>query len=147
MLLTQAAIPSATMEPAIRWSATMMGTRSIPNRLIDLEIIGLRTRMAIPSKQSDRTPVIATTSGNQITYSVLTFGGGRVSYVVTTTPITLNTHFGESGVGEESNYTVTAIQSIRLPDGSSYSFAYDNVGLWRDDQHDPPGRGRGPVWV
>jgi RHS repeat-associated protein len=75
----------------------------------------------------NRTPVITTTSGNTITYSVLAFGGGRVSYVVTTGPIPVATQFKQSGVTDES-YTLTAIQSVKLPDGSSYSFFYDNGG-------------------
>jgi hypothetical protein len=75
-----------------------------------------------------RVPVITTTNGNQIYYDVLTVGGTRARYTVTTETINVNTYFQQSAVSEFSG-TLTAIQSIQLPDGSSYSFAYDSGSL------------------
>jgi RHS repeat-associated protein len=74
-----------------------------------------------------RTPVLTTTNGTQITYSVLNFGGGRSPYLVNTEQIGVSTQFNQSAVSEFSG-TLTAIQSIQLPDGSSYSFSYDGYG-------------------
>lgn len=71
------------------------------------------------------TPVITSTSGNQIYYDVLTFNGGRSRYTVTTETINYNTAFGQQAVGEVSG-SFTAIQSIQLPDGNKYSFGYDS---------------------
>lgn len=72
-----------------------------------------------------RTPVLATTSGSQTYYDVLTIGGQRKRYTVTTGPVYVHTAFGQSDVSEYSG-TLTAIQSIGLPDGSSYTFNYDS---------------------
>jgi RHS repeat-associated protein len=72
-----------------------------------------------------RTPLETSTSGNKITYSVLTYGGTRVNYVITTETINYNTNFGQEAVGEGIG-SFTAIQSIQLPDGSMYSFGYDS---------------------
>jgi hypothetical protein len=72
-----------------------------------------------------RTPVSQSTSGNTTTYSVLTIGGATKTFTVTTETINVHTAFGQSGVNEYSG-TLTAIQSITLPDGSSYSFTYDS---------------------
>jgi RHS repeat-associated protein len=86
-----------------------------------------------------RTPVIATTNGNTTTYDVLAANGPinnngtRVRYTVTTTQVTLYTSFNQSGVTEYQNNnaqpaTITAVSSVQLPDGSSYSFQYDSYG-------------------
>jgi RHS repeat-associated protein len=71
-----------------------------------------------------RTPVVKTVSGNTIYYDVLTIGGTRARYTVITTPISVKTAFGQSAVGEFTG-TLTAVQRIILPDGTSYSFSYD----------------------
>src|SRR5579885_1357416 len=73
----------------------------------------------------NRTPVLVSTSGNHIYYDVLTYGGARSRYTVTTETINYHTAFGEPAVTETSG-SFTAIQSIQLPDGSSYSFTYDS---------------------
>lgn len=73
----------------------------------------------------NRTPVLTTTSGNQIFYDVLGYGGNRSRYTVTTETINYNTAFAQSAVADKSG-SFTAIQSIGLPDGSSYSFTYDS---------------------
>ncbi|MGH9585787.1 MAG: RHS repeat domain-containing protein [Acidobacteriaceae bacterium] len=73
----------------------------------------------------ERTPVLVITSGNQIDYDVLTYGGARSRYTVTTETVYYNTDFAEQSVTESSG-SFTAIQSIQLPDGSSYSFTYDS---------------------
>jgi len=72
-----------------------------------------------------RTPVLTSTSGNHIYYDVLGYGGIRSRYTVTTETINFNTAFSQSGVTETSG-SFTAIQSLQLPDGSSYSFTYDS---------------------
>jgi len=80
-----------------------------------------------------RTPVIVTTSGNATYYDVLAPNGTinnngmRVRYTVTTAPIQVSTQFNQSGVAEWSG-TLNPVQSIQLPDGSSYSFSYDSYG-------------------
>ena len=72
-----------------------------------------------------RTPVLKSSSGNQTFYDVLTTGGGRAHYTVTTTTINVNTGFHESGVGDFTG-SITVVSSIGLPDGSSYQFTYDS---------------------
>ena len=71
------------------------------------------------------TPVTITTNGNQTFYDVLTVGSQTKRYTITTGPVYVNTAFGQPQVNEYSG-TLTAIQSIRLPDGTSYSFSYDS---------------------
>jgi hypothetical protein len=71
-----------------------------------------------------RTPVLTSTSGNQIFYDVLIANGKTARYTVTTETVSYHTNFQESSV-TEANASFTAIKSIELPDGSSYSFAYD----------------------
>ncbi|MEO6804843.1 MAG: RHS repeat-associated core domain-containing protein [Edaphobacter sp.] len=90
-----------------------------------------------------RTPVITTQNGNQTYYDVLapngpiSNNGTRVRYIVTMESLSLNTAFGQQGVVEYqqngnppgSNHpNISAIQSIQLPDGSSYQFGYDTYG-------------------
>src|SRR5581483_4349339 len=72
-----------------------------------------------------RTPVLVSTSGKNIYYDVLTYGGARARYTVTTETVNYHTAFGQSAVSEASG-SFTAIQSIQLPDGSEYSFTYDS---------------------
>lgn len=77
-----------------------------------------------------QTPVVVSYSGNHIYYDVLRQGGGRARYTVTTVQVTPHTLFVEPGVAEYPNgsnaVVLNAVQSIQLPDGSSYSFQYDN---------------------
>jgi RHS repeat-associated protein len=74
-----------------------------------------------------RTPITVTTNGNTITYGILNAQGTRTNVAVTTTTVSANTAFGESGVTEcQTNCTVNAIQSIAFDDGTSYSFTYDS---------------------
>jgi len=85
-----------------------------------------------------RTPVIVTKSGSVTYYDVLApngpinNNGTRVRYTVTTAPISVQTHFNKSGViewpADGSVGTLYPVQSIQLPDGSSYSFTYDSYG-------------------
>jgi RHS repeat-associated protein len=72
-----------------------------------------------------RTPVLTSTSGNQIYYDVLSNGGARLRYTVTTETVDYLTLFNQIAVSDVRG-SFTAIQSIQLPDGSSYSFTYDN---------------------
>lgn len=73
------------------------------------------------------TPVLKTTSGNNIYFDVLGVGGARQRYTVTLTSVSFHTAFGQSAVTDVSG-SFNAIQSIELPDGSSYQFAYDTSG-------------------
>ena len=73
-----------------------------------------------------RTPVVKTSSGSQIYYDVLTIGGATKRYTITTEQISVSTAFGQSGANDYSG-TLTAIQSIQLPDGSTYQFSYDSA--------------------
>jgi YD repeat-containing protein len=73
----------------------------------------------------NRTPVTKTVNGNVTTYSVLNSQGTTSSFTVTATTVNVNTAFGQSGVTEYSG-SFTAISSIGLPDGTSYSFGYDS---------------------
>jgi RHS repeat-associated protein len=73
-----------------------------------------------------RTPITVTPSGNTITYAVLNPQGTRTNITVTTTTVSANTSFGQSGVAECTSCSVTAVQSIAFADGSSYSFTYDS---------------------
>jgi RHS repeat-associated protein len=73
-----------------------------------------------------RTPITTTVNGSTITYAVLNSQGSSYNIVVTTESIPVNTSFGQSGVTEcSTNCTVTVVQSIALPDGTSYQFGYD----------------------
>ena len=76
-----------------------------------------------------RTPVIVTTScgTNQTCYDVLNSQGGttRSHWIVTTESIPVHTAFGEPSITEYSG-NLTVIQSIALPDGTSYNFTYDS---------------------
>src|SRR5262249_14708898 len=71
-----------------------------------------------------RIPVVTTSSGNKIYYDVLNPQGGRSRYTVTTETIPVSV----------PNYTttITVIQSIELPNGTSYQFLY-NAGTSGDN--------------
>ena len=73
-----------------------------------------------------QTPVLVSTSGNNTYYDVLGAAGSRLRYTVTYTTVAFNTSFNEPGVNESTGGSLSAIQSIGLPDGSSYSFTYNN---------------------
>ncbi len=87
-----------------------------------------------------RTPVIVSQSGSQTYYDVLApngpiqNNGTRVRYTVTMANVPISTEFNENPVVEYQNNggnnpsSVPAIQSIQLPDGSSYTFGYDPYG-------------------
>ncbi len=78
----------------------------------------------LTSDSIGRTLVTTTTTGNTIQYKVLTEGGGTNTFTITTVPISVDTSFNQSAVTEYSG-TMTAIQSIQLPDGSFYNFSYN----------------------
>ena len=74
-----------------------------------------------------RTPVTTTTNGNTTTYAVLNSKGTTSNYTVTTETVSYYTDFAAAGSGlTEANGSSTAIASIVLPDGTSYSFGYDS---------------------
>src|SRR5258708_7299305 len=76
-----------------------------------------------------RTPVTVTTNCNgnasQTCYNVLNSKGTRSTFTVTTESISVNTAFGQTGVTEKSG-SITVIQSIQLPDLTTYQFSYDS---------------------
>ncbi len=71
-----------------------------------------------------RTPILISSSGNNIYYDVLNAQGGRSRYTVTTQSINVSV----------PNYatTINVVQSIELPNGTSYQFAY-NAGTSGDN--------------
>ncbi len=71
-----------------------------------------------------RTLLTQSTGSNPIVYAVLKEGGGSNTFSVNTESVNLNTSFNQSAVSEYSG-SITAIQSVTLPDGSAYSFSYD----------------------
>ncbi len=75
-------------------------------------------RVLVPS-------VTTSPDGNTTYYNVLTTYGSTEQYSVTTETIQLHTHFLSDSVGSDFQGTMTVVQSIGLPDGSSYSFTYE----------------------
>lgn len=73
----------------------------------------------------NRTPVTKTVNGSTTFYDVLNSQGSTSRYTVTTTTVNANTSFAQAGVTEYSG-SFTVVQSIGLPDGTSYSFTYDS---------------------
>ncbi|MGH9470814.1 MAG: hypothetical protein ACRD1N_10805, partial [Terriglobia bacterium] len=71
-----------------------------------------------------RTPVTATPNDLITYYDVLNAQGTTSRFTVTWENINVSTNFGVSGVTEYSG-AITVIQSIALPDGTSYTFNYD----------------------
>ncbi|HEV2489118.1 MAG TPA: RHS repeat-associated core domain-containing protein [Candidatus Acidoferrales bacterium] len=80
-----------------------------------------------------RTLVTVTTTCNgnssETCFDVLTAQGtsNTSRYIVTTESLSVSTAFGQSGVTEYSG-NMTVVQSIQLPDGTSYQFSYDYGG-------------------
>lgn len=76
-----------------------------------------------------RKPVVVTTNCNgnssQTCYDILNSRGSTSRITVTTTTINVNTNFGQSGMTEYSG-PITVIQSIQLPDTTTYQFGYDS---------------------
>jgi YD repeat-containing protein len=72
-----------------------------------------------------RIPVITSGSGNQTFVDYLNPQGGRSRIILTTVPLALATQFGTGG---EYTGTLPALQSIFLPDNTSYQFQYDTYG-------------------
>jgi RHS repeat-associated protein len=74
-----------------------------------------------------RTPVTVTTNGNTTTYAVLNSQGTTSNYIVTMEAVSYYTDFAAAGSGlQDIQGSFTMIQSIALPDGTSYSFGYDS---------------------
>lgn len=72
-----------------------------------------------------RVQVTKTVNGSTTYYDVLNSQGSTSRYTVTTATVNVNTNFGQSGVTEYSG-SFSAVQSITLPDNTSYSFTYDS---------------------
>ncbi len=73
-----------------------------------------------------RVPVVTTSgSANQSFVDYLNSQGTRSRVTLTTVPLALATQFGNGG---DYTGTLQAIQSIALPDGTSYQFQYDSYG-------------------
>ena len=71
-----------------------------------------------------RNPVITVVNGNTITLQLLNSQGSRSNYRVNLELIPVHTDF-YGGSGSDYNGNVETVQSIQLPDGTSYSFTYD----------------------
>lgn len=69
--------------------------------------------------------VITSTNGNLTYYDVLTSDGSRARYTATTSAINVHTAFYAPYVSEYAG-TLTTVQSLSLPNGSSFSFGYDS---------------------
>ncbi|WP_348260991.1 RHS repeat-associated core domain-containing protein [Telmatobacter sp. DSM 110680] len=88
-----------------------------------------------PTDTTGRTYVITTTNcnghANQTCYDVSnsqnTGTAGTSRFIATTESLSVQTLFQQSGVTEYSG-TVTVLQSIQLPDNTTYQFTYDNGG-------------------
>jgi RHS repeat-associated protein len=63
--------------------------------------------------------------GTTTYYDVLTVGGQTERYSVTQETIQYNTNFLSNSVGSDVPGSMTVVQSIGLPDGSSYQFGYE----------------------
>lgn len=78
-----------------------------------------------------RTPIMKTTNCNgnssQTCYNILNSQGGRSTITVTTESIFAETTFFLSGVTDYVG-NITVIQSIKLPDNTTYQFGYDSTG-------------------
>jgi RHS repeat-associated protein len=76
-----------------------------------------------------RTPVTTTTNcgglSNKICYNILNSQGGTMTVTVTTESIAVHTAFNQQ-YSTEYNGNITVIQSIALPDGTTYQFGYDS---------------------
>ena len=69
-------------------------------------------------------PVTTTVNGGQIAYAVKS-SEGSYQIVVNTGTIAVNTLFGVTGITEYSG-NITVVNSIQLPDSTTYQFAYDS---------------------
>ena len=86
-----------------------------------------------PIDTLQRTLVKTTTGGNTLQwqvyqynyYDVLNSQGGTSRYTVTLGEINVHTNFGQTGFLDISG-SFPVVQSIALPDGTSYSFQYDS---------------------
>jgi RHS repeat-associated protein len=72
-----------------------------------------------------RKPFTVSSNGNQITYATTNSQGNTENYVVTTQTVNYYPYFTQSGITDVQG-SFTAIQSIGLPDGTSYQFGYDS---------------------
>jgi len=72
-----------------------------------------------------RKPFTVSTNGNIITYTTTNSQGNSENYVVTTELVNYYPYFTQSGITDVQG-SFTAIQSIGLPDGTSYQFGYDS---------------------
>lgn len=70
-------------------------------------------------------PVQVTTNGNTTYLDVLNSTGSRSRYTLTYETISASTNFQVQNAGEWSG-TLTVLQSVTRPDGSSWSFGYDS---------------------
>lgn len=64
-------------------------------------------------------------TSNQTCYQVPNSQGGMSTYTVTTATISVTSAFHQSGITDCTGCTMNVVQSIGLPDGTSYSFKYD----------------------
>jgi RHS repeat-associated protein len=79
---------------------------------------------SIPNSDTLGRAITSTVCSGGICYNVPNSQGQTSTYKTISTSIPVNTNFGQSGVTEFSG-NISVIQSIVLPDGTSYAFKYD----------------------
>jgi RHS repeat-associated protein len=84
-----------------------------------------------------RTPIVFTydSQGHYEYLDVLTPSGSTARYTFTYTTVYVNTQFGEDNTNECSGTLTNVLQSIQLPDLTSYSFVYDTGTSPSDPGH------------
>jgi hypothetical protein len=75
-----------------------------------------------------RSFVTTSLNGNTLTFQVLNSQGGTSTYTVTLQTINVHTNFiaTDPHLWQDASGSLTVIQSIALPDGTSYQFGYDS---------------------
>ena len=82
-----------------------------------------------PKDDRDQQDVLVSQNGsnpNIYYYDVLTTYAQRARYTVTIETINLKTNFLAASVGSDFTGTMQVVESIGLPDGSTYGFTYEN---------------------
>lgn len=71
------------------------------------------------------TTTACNSNSNQTCFTLLNSQGGTAVFTLTSESIPVCTDFGQSGVTEYCG-NMTVVQSLQLPDGTSYQFTYDS---------------------
>lgn len=73
------------------------------------------------------TTALSITGTNPVNYNYTAPGGGTKYYQANYTTYNIRTAFGCSGINDVTIMNVLLVTSITLPDGTSYSFGYENT--------------------